>query len=203
MRAKLYVEGGGDGRALRQALRKGFRAFFENAGLERLPRVVACGSRRHAYDDFRAAIDRPSVDFVALLVDSEGPVSATTRWAHLKERDGWDRPASATEENAHLMVQVMESWFLADRDCLARYFGNGFRASALPAAQRDIEDVAKENVGRALNESTHRSRKGRYAKGRDSFELLRQIDAAKVIEASPHARQLVEALADAMSGDHA
>ena len=203
MRAKLYVEGGGDGRALRQALREGFRAFFENAGLERLPRVVACGSRRHAYDDFRAAIRLPSVDFVALLVDSEGPVSAATPWAHLKERDGWAQPEGTTEENAHLMVQVMESWFLADRDCLARHFGNGFRASALPAAQRDIEDVAKEDVGRALNESTRRSRKGRYAKGRDSFELLKQVDATKVIEASPHARQLVETLADAMSGDRA
>ena len=201
MKAKLYVEGGGDGRALRQALREGFRAFFEKAGLERLPKVVACGSRRHAYDDFRAAIDRPSVDFVALLVDSEGPVSATTRWAHLKERDGWDRPASATEENAHLMVQVMESWFLADRDCLARYFGNGFRASAMPAAQRDVEGVAKEDVGRALNKATRHSRKGRYAKGRDSFELLSQLDATKVIEASPHARRLVQTLVDAMSGD--
>ena len=203
VKVRLYVEGGGDGRALRQALREGFRAFFEKAGLERLPRVVACGSRRHAYDDFRATIGRPSVDFVALLVDSEGPVSAATSWAHLKERDGWERPAGAAEKNVHLMVQVMESWFLADRDCLARYFGQGFRASALPAVQRDIEDVAKEDVGRVLNESTHRSRKGRYAKGRDSFELLKQVDAAKVIKASPHARRLVRALADAMSGDHA
>ena len=203
MKAKLYVEGGGDGRALRQALREGFRAFFEKAGLERLPRVVACGSRRHAYDDFRAAIDQPSVDFVALLVDSEGPVSAATSWAHLKGRDGWEPPARATEKNAHLMVQVMESWFLADRDCLARYFGKGFRASALPAAQRDIEGVAKKDVGRALDESTRQTGKGRYAKGRDSFELLKQVDATKVIEASPHARQLVDTLADVMSGDRA
>lgn len=194
MRVKVYVEGGGDGRALRQALREGFRAFFKKAGLERLPRVVACGSRRHAYDDFSAALSQPAVDLAVLLVDSEGPVSATTRWAHLKERDGWDRPDSATEKNIHLMVQEMESWFLADRDCLARYFGNGFRESALPAVQRDIEDVAKEDVGRALNESTHRSRKGGYRKGRDSFEILRRIDATKVMEASPHARQLVKTL---------
>ena len=203
MRAKLYVEGGGTGRALRQALREGFRAFFKKAGLDRLPRVVACGSRQNAYDDFRAAIDLPSADFAALLVDSEGPVSAATPWAHLKEHDGWGRPASATEENAHLMVQVMESWFLADRDCLARYFGKGFRTSALPAAQGSIEDVAKDDIARALNESTRHSRKGRYAKGRDSFELLKQIDAAKIVETSLHARQLVDTLADVMSRDRA
>ena len=198
MRAKLYVEGGGQSRVLRQALREGFRAFFEKAGLERLPKVVACGSRRHAYDDFCAAIGRPSADFAALLVDSEGPVKATMAWAHLKERDGWEQPATATEKSVYLMVEVMESWFLADRDCLARYFGNGFRASALPAPQRDVEDVAKQDVERALNEATRHSRKGRYAKGRDSFELLRQIDAAKIIEASPHARRLVETFADVM-----
>ena len=203
MKAKLYVEGGGDGRALRQALREGFSAFFKKAGLDRLPRVVACGSRQNAYDDFREAIRLPTVDFVALLVDSEEPVSAATRWAHLKKRDGWEQPEGATEKNAHLMVQMMESWFLADRDCLARYFGNGFRASALPAVQRDIEDVAKEDVDRALNEATRHSRKGKYAKKRDSFELLKQVDAAKIIETSPHARQLIETLADAMSGDRA
>ena len=199
----VYVEGGGSGGPLRRALREGFRAFFEKAGLKRFPRVVACGSRKDAYDDFCAAIERPSVDFAALLVDSEGPVNATTAWAHLKERDGWNRPDSATEQNVHLMVQVMESWFLADRDCLASHFGNGFRASALPAPQRDVEDVAKEDVGRALDESTRHSRKGRYSKGRDSFELLSQLDAAKVIEASPHARRLVETLADVMGGDGA
>ena len=202
VRAKLYIEGGGDRRALRQALREGFRAFFENAGLTRLPSVVACGSRQHAYDKFRAAIARPSVDFVALLVDSEGPVSAATAWAHLKKRDGWEQPGNASKRNVHLMVQVMESWFLADRDCLARYFGNGFRASALPA-QRNVEDVPKKEVGRALNESARGSRKEGYDKGRDSFELLRQLDAAKVIEASPDARRLVETLAAVLDGDGA
>lgn len=48
MRAKVYVEGGGDRRVLHQALREGFREFFKKAGLKHLPRVVACGSRRHA-----------------------------------------------------------------------------------------------------------------------------------------------------------
>ncbi len=92
------------------------------------------------------------------------------------------------------MVQVMESWFLADRECLASYFGNGFRANALPAPQRFLEEVAKADVERALRDSTRPSRKGRYTKGRDSFALLRLLDAAKVIEGSPHARRLIEAI---------
>ena len=198
VKTTVYVEGGGNGRALRRACREGFSSFFRKAGLnERMPKVVACGSRRQAYNRFRAAISQRSPDFIVLLVDSEGPVQADTPWAHLREREGdrWERPAGATESSVHLMVQVMESWFLADRECLARHFGNGFNGNALPA-QRTIEDVAKADVERALRNSTKPSRKGRYNKGRDSFALLRLLDAAKVIEASPHARRLIEAIAE-------
>ncbi len=199
VRATVYVEGGGNTRALRQACREGFSSFFRKAGLnERMPKVVACGSRTQAYNKFRAAISQRSPDFIVLLVDSEGPVKADTPWVHLRERegDGWERPAAASDRNAHLMVQVMESWFLADRECLMRYFGNGFNGSALPAPQRPIEDVAKADVERALRDSAKPSRKGRYTKGRDSFALLRLLDAAKVIEASPHARRLIDAIAE-------
>ena len=93
------------------------------------------------------------------------------------------------------MVQMMESWFLADRDCLARYFGKGFNANALPPPQRAIEDVAKDDLERALRESPRRSRKRRYAKGRDSFALLGQLDAARVLAASRHAHLLVKTIA--------
>ena len=197
--ATVYVEGGGNTRALRQACREGFSSFFRKAGLnERMPKVVACGSRTRAYKNFRTAIGQRPADLIVLLVDSEGPVKADTRWAHLRERegDGWEQPAGTTESNVHLMVQVMESWFLADRECLMRYFGNGFKGSALPAPQRPIEDVAKADVERALRDSAKSSRKGRYTKSRDSFALLRLLDAAKVIEASPHARRLIEAIAE-------
>ena len=199
VRATVYVEGGGNTRALRQACREGFSSFFRKAGLnERMPKVVACGSRTRAYKNFRTAIGQRPADLIVLLVDSEGPVKADTRWAHLKERagDGWERPVGAADRNVHFMVQVMESWFLADRECLAHYFGQNFRASALPAPQRPLEDVAKAEVERALQNSIRPTDKRRYIKGRDSFVLLGMLDAAKVIEASPHARRLIEAIAE-------
>lgn len=194
MNVKVYVEGGGDRRELRTKCRQGFSSFFRKAGLDgRLPRIVACGSRHQAYDRFCSAIAHQPEDVNFLLVDSEGPVH-TNAWEHLAQRDGWSRPSGASDESAHLMVQMMESWFLADRDCLARYFGNGFNANALPAPQKAIEDISKDDLERALDESPRQSSKRRYAKGRDSFALLGQIDAAKVIVASPHARRLVEAM---------
>ena len=130
-----------------------------------------------------------------LLVDSEGPVAeGSSSWLHLKRRDGWDQPAGTTDENAYLMVQCMEAWFLADRSCLATFFGPGFNPNALPGNQ-NIEEVAKSDVFDGLKMSTRQCRpKGEYGKGRHSFDLLSQIDPANVLAASPNARRMVENL---------
>ena len=145
MRIKVIVEGGGETKLLRTKCRQGFSNFFSKAGLEgRMPSVVASGSRRDAFDDFRAAVHRAKKDdFIVLLVDSEDPVVAGTGpWQHLKTRDKWDQPSGATDDQVHLMVQCMEAWFLADKDSLAAYYENGFNQNALPTRE-DIENIAK------------------------------------------------------------
>ncbi len=106
---KVYVEGGGDTRELGTRCREGFSRFFRNASFKnRMPRVVACGSRKDAYDSFTTALDVASAgEFIVLLVDSEAPVDDTP-WDHLNKRDGWERPGNAQDEHAHLMVECME-----------------------------------------------------------------------------------------------
>ena len=108
-------------------------------------------------------------------------------------RDDWERPEEATDENAHLMVQCMEAWFLADKDRLAAYFGRGFNRNALPV-HSEIEEVTKGDVLEGLKRATRQCKKGEYGKGRDSFEILKQLQPANVMAASPHARRLVETL---------
>ena len=56
-----------------------------------MPRVVACGSRQRAYDQFCAAIDEAETgNFIVLLVDSEAAVAASdSPWEHLKKCDKW------------------------------------------------------------------------------------------------------------------
>ena len=155
---------------------------------------MAVGSRH--YEDFCHAFDSPHGDeFVALLVDSEAPVAeGSGPWQHLKDRDNWDRPAGATDDNAHLMVQCMEAWFLADKCRLAAFFGRGFNRNALPR-RPDIEDTAKMDVLDGLKNATRQCRpKGEYGKGRHSFEILSKIDPCKVTAASPHAGRLVNIL---------
>ena len=56
-----------------------------------------------------------------LLLDAEGPVTARSPWQHLRKNDGWSRPGDATDTQCYFMVQVMESWFLADIDTLESF----------------------------------------------------------------------------------
>ena len=168
---------------------------------DRLPKVVACGGRESAYGDFREAVasNAGTGRAIFLLVDSEAPVTSTESWRHLKSRDSWDLPRTAAADSAHLMVQCMEAWFYADKDALERFFGPGFNTSVL-SGQVDIEDIPKQDVQDRLAAATRQARRGRYHKGRHSFDILRLIDPHKVAAASSHARRLVDALHKALSG---
>ena len=191
---RLYVEGGGERTELRTACRKGFSSFIEKAGLQgMMPRIVACGTRNDAYDRFRTAHADEDVTAI-LLVDAEGPVEeAQGPWQHIETRDGWHRPYTATEEQCHLMVQVMESWFLADIDAMESFYGQRFRRQALPA-NSNVERVAKQDVLDGLEQATRETGKGQYNKGKHSFELLATLNPAKVREASAYADRLILAL---------
>ena len=194
MSVKVYVEGGGDGRDLKVRCRQGFSTFFRKASLAgRMPRIIACGARDKTYRDFRTELAHAADnDFIVMLVDSEAPVAmGVGPWHHLKN---WDKPAGAADDNAHLMVQCMEAWFLADKDALAKYFGDGFNLNALPG-RPDVENISKSNIKNGLKNATKQCKpKGEYHKGRHSFTILAELDPDKVIAASPHAARLVAVL---------
>jgi len=87
----------------------------------------------------------------------------------------------------------MESWFLDDRKAIADYYGPGFRSNAIPPWP-EIELVPKSDVYDTLRRSTQDTRKGRYHKGRHSFEILRRLDPEKVVNSSAHAEMFVNSL---------
>ena len=160
-----------------------------------MPGILACGSRDNALKDFRVALKKVEAnELPLLLVDSEAPVrSNSSPWQHLRSRDNWDRPFSAQEDQVHLMVQGMESWFLADVSTLETYFGPGFRSAAIPQ-RNDIERIPKDDVCNQLESASRRSKKRAYRKGSHSFEILALIDPEKVIERSHFAKRLVDTL---------
>jgi hypothetical protein len=198
---RIYVEGGGDQQATLTSCRQGFAEFFKKivpAG--RQPRIIACGGRRSAFDDFRTALTQYRDSFCILLVDSEAPVApGVMPWTHLKTRDGWDRPDGATDDQACLMVQCMEAWFLADKAALATFYGQGFRANALPG-QPDVEQVPKSDIFNALASATTATKtKGEYHRTRHGFMLLAHIDPGTLCRASQHAERLAKVLREQVS----
>lgn len=197
MSVKVYVEGGGDNKATQTRCRQGFSEFFSKAGFtRRMPGIIAGGGRQQAFDLFSTALENTdSREFVFLLVDAEDPVAEGSGvWNHLENRDGWNCPQGADEENTHLMVQCMESWFLADKDSLADFFGNEFKLNALPANAR-IEQISKQDVLKGLKRASRAcEKKGEYGKGQHSFRILALLDPNKVINASPHAERLIHAM---------
>ena len=158
-----------------------------------MPRVVASGSRHQAYDQFKTAHVQQN-EVAMLLVDAEGPIASADSWQHLQSRDGWSRPHNASNDQCHLMVQVMESWFLADREALASFYQQRFRPQALPGNPRQVEQISKKDVDDGLERATRATTKGLYHKGRHSFEILASLDPAKVTAASPYAKRFVQTL---------
>jgi hypothetical protein len=188
---RIYLEGGFEG-STKSNCRKAFGIFLAKVIPPGSFKVIASGSRQNAFDDFCTALYQHPGDYVVLLVDSETAVTATA-WQHLYLRDKWTRPTSALDDQAHLMVQVMESWFLADRQTLSTYYGQGFLRKSLPR-QKNVELIDKERVFNALSHASRPTRKGKYHKTRHGFDLLELIDPSLVRAASARAEILLTVL---------
>ena len=102
---------------------------------------------------------------------------------------GGPRPDGVADDQCHLMVQIMESWFLADRGALEEFYGQGYRGNALPQHPQ-IEQIAKQDVLNGLDRAARDTSKRGYNKGSHSFEILAKLDPEKVQNASPHAKTL-------------
>ena len=195
VRVRIVIEGGGSGANPDKDFRQAWTQFFKAAGLVgQLPRVVRGEGRQQTFDKFKAALQSARRDeVVILLVDSEGPVQAGhSAWHHLRDQDNWDQPPGADDDSAYLMIQVMETWFLADREALRRFFGPPFNESRL-RQWPNLEEVHRDTVYDALEQATSNCQK-QYRKGRVSFQLLAELNPQTVAAACPHADQLLQYL---------
>lgn len=187
---KLFVEGGGDGnRELRSEVREAFRALFERAGVGRSLRVIPCGGRRHAYDQFCHAVELGQEAW--LLVDAEEVPTGDDPWSHVAHRssDKWARPVGVSEGRLHLMTVLMETWLLSDPAALASVLGRGFDAKKLPPATAALETLGKAQVYAVLKAATREARRS-YGKGEHSFKVLARL-APERLAVLPHAARFL------------
>ena len=161
-----------------------------------MPKVMVGGGRVQTFRSFAKSLRSSHPDELPLLlVDSEGRVADEhSAWQHLNARpeDNWDQPPGTDNNSAYLMVQSMETWFLADRDALRRFFGPSLSENNFREWQ-NLETVPKDTVYNALERATRDCQK-QYRKGRISFLLLCEISPERVAEFCPHARILLDYL---------
>ncbi len=196
----IYIEGGGDNRNLQKRCRRGFSEFFKKLNLQ--INIVACGGRQFAYNDFCIKLKntKPN-EHCLLLVDSEAPINEGMNvWQHvfLRKGDGWAKPDKATDKHLHFMVECMESWFMADKEALANYYGKKFNKNAL-SKNTNIENISKQDLYDTLKVATKYTTKGSYSKGGHSFEILSKIDANNVTNKSPSAKRLHKTLQELLN----
>jgi hypothetical protein len=178
---RLFIEGGGDSKAMRRRCGRAFGKLLEKAGFVNcLPRLVACGSRNEVFDKFKTAHAQATDDqFIAMLIDSEdpAPVPADTlmqkTWDHLWVRDSWPRPEGTTDLQVLFMTTCMEAWIAADRYTLRRHYGHKLIESRLPSTdglERQNRRELMEMLVRATEQCTNT-----YEKGNRSFDLLAKL----------------------------
>jgi hypothetical protein len=112
-----------------------------------------------------------------MLIDSEDPVrDMEATWEHLSQREDWQRPADAEDEQVLLMVTCMETWIVCDRAALRNHYGRSLRESALPPAEQ-LEQRRRQVIQHGLRQATRRCLNA-YTKGKRSFEILSTLSPA-------------------------
>lgn len=194
---RIYIEGDTKqkGKFNTISLREGFNHFFgELIGKAKdkniVFRLIMCGSKYETFKDFLNASKSYEDSFVLFLLDSDDFVdeNETAKSFLQKQNSNWH--LQAVEENqCHLMAQLMESWFLADKEKLAEFYGQNFNRTAL-GRNKNVEKVSKADVENNLARATEHTQKGEYHKTRHGAKLLELINPQKVRKAAPHCDKL-------------
>lgn len=188
----IYMEGGGETSETKAAIRQGMGAFLsalrDSARRKRWHwKIVPCGDRIRARDAFLNARTQDPSTHAVLLVDSETAVPHAPK-QHLLARDGWHLD-DVLDSEIQMMVQIMETWIIADAEVLQAFYGQGFSAGALPK-HADLEQVTKIDVAHSLEQATRNTQKGRYHKIRHASQLLERVRSDSTRARCAHCERL-------------
>ena len=191
---RIYFEGN---RKLRLGLGEFLSSIRNAASAKKLGwQLIASGSRTNTIKNFRVALrDHPEA-FNILLVDAEEAVFHSS-WDHLRGRNelNWPKQDDLADTHCHLMVQVMEAWFIADIEALRNYYGQGFNENAIPK-DREVEKIGKDKIESALIGATRNTSKREYHKTHHAPKLLSKLSVERVRKAAPACERLFKVLND-------
>ncbi len=189
MEIRIYFEG-------TWTLKTSFRRFFAEL------QTAASGAdseiefvpAKNGTRDYRKALRSHPNAWNILLKDSEEQMPQNP--AALCERHGIDPKLVG---DVFWMVELMESWFLADPEALAKYYGKDFLASAIGGTQ-DVEKIQKAVVLNRLKQASRNTQKGEYHKVKHAPHLLERLDPDRVQKHASHCRKLFDAVRARLQG---
>jgi len=183
---RIYFEGD-------ERLRIPFGEFFLrlDTRLERLIKPIAANG--DPIGKYRIALRQHPDSRNLLLLDSDEDPARKPQVADLPR------------DTVFWMVEMMESWFLADRDAIKSYYNDphpdpGFRESALPAKPQ-VEEIPKRVVHDGLKDATRDTRKGAYHKTKHAPGILQRIDPDKLKARAPQFQRLCEVLGGLLANE--
>ena len=174
---RIYFEG--DPR-----LRAGFHSFLKEiveAAREKQCRLDLIATDGTPVEDFESALKSHPDAWNVLLLDSEGPLNNCDRSKKLSPKD---------EGSVFWMVQVMESWFLADIPKLSGFYG-----TRLEAGNPKVEEIPKADVRAKMDKASRNT----YHKTKHAPKLLERIDPALVRNAASNCERMFRLLLEQLS----
>ena len=194
-RFKIYVEGSGDTNKLQAIGREAVSKFLSNLNIDGSIKVIMCGGRQQAYNDFCVALKNPKEgELPILLVDAEAAMQEEGKpWEHLKIRDGWDKPNNATDDHAFLMVQTMEAWLICD-DSAWKAWKSRADTDKLPKIHNgNVETIEKDKLEKGC-EAVGKSINFSYLDNKrlSGFGILKNVKPKLVREKSKEANRFFE-----------
>jgi len=169
---RIYFEGD-------VGLRQGFRRFldgiYQAVGTRRC-RVELVATNGTPVQDFYDGLKANPHAWNVLLLDSDGPANCPhDELCRGKKID------PSHSGSVFWMVQIMESWFLADLGALRTYFGDRFPETAARGNPK-VEQIPKADAMSRIENAAG----GKYHKVRDGGKLLALTDSEKVRKAAPN-----------------
>ena len=197
----LYMEGAGK-REQDIQLRKSMRSFLEKelGDQAKKIKIIPSGHQNDTIKNFKQHNDPEKTAY--LLVDSEQEITAsTTAILHLQNKQPTYRKLwkETADKQVHLMVQKMESWFLADLEGLRKFYGD---SPAQLKPPQNVETLSKKEVDAVLRTCIKFTKKKQYEKSHGHV-LLGYINPKKVRKASYFCNHFFSTLEDHLKEPHA
>lgn len=177
---RIYFEGD---RRLREGLREFLRVEVELAAEYKIKiDLVGAGKKKAEKVYANGQRDCPGA-YPFILKDAEGPLPRR-------------RP-----QHTYYWVEVMESWFVADRDAITKALGSCVKAKTLPNPS-NVELIAHPRIFKLLSDSTRSCGQEKHYDGQHppflANRILKALDRQTVKEKSTECGRFLNALNDAI-----